>query len=252
MKQSAVTAKQFGDTASAYLSSAVHAQGADLQQVQKIVAQSGNARVLDLGCGGGHISFAAAPVAATVVACDLSTQMLDVVAQAAQQRGLNNIETRQAQAEALPFADASFDIVITRFSAHHWFDVPAGLSEAQRVLRPQGKLIVIDIVAPETPLHDTTLQAVELLRDGSHVRDYRVSEWTGMLNAAGFAVEHADSWKLKMVFDDWIARMRTPVERVSAIRSLFDLAPEETRDYFAVEADYSFTIDAALFEARRQ
>jgi len=249
MKQSAVAAKQFGDTAAAYLTSAVHAQGADLQAVKDVVVGFDGAAVLDLGCGAGHVSFAVAPVAARVTACDLSSQMLAVVAGAAQERGLTNIETQQAQAERLPFADASFDVVITRFSAHHWSDVPAGLREAHRVLKTGGVMIVIDIVAPEQPLHDTTLQAVELLRDASHVRDYRVSEWGAMLDAAGFTHAHVRSWKLKMVFDEWTARMRTPPERIVAIRSLLDSAPEETRAYFAVEGDHSFSIDAALFEA---
>jgi len=252
MKQSAVAAKQFGDTAAAYLTSAVHAQGEDLQAAKAMVGSMENAVVLDLGCGGGHVSFAVAPVASSVVACDLSEQMLAVVAAAARERGLANIVTQQAQAETLPFADASFDIVITRFSAHHWSDVPAGLREAHRVLRSRGRLVVIDIAAPEHPLHDTTLQAVELLRDASHVRDYRVSEWNDMLRAAGFAAEHVRSWKLKMVFADWIARMRTPPERVTAIRSLFASAPDETRHYFSVEADDSFTIDAAMFLAERR
>lgn len=254
MKQTAVAAKQFGETASAYLTSAVHAQGEDLKRLQAIVGEHSSvnrtAKVLDLGCGGGHVSFAVAPLAASVVACDLSAQMLDVVAAAADQRGLPNIVTQQAQAESLPFDDAAFDIVITRFSAHHWSDVPAGLREAYRVLKAGGRMIVVDIVAPEQPLLDTMLQSVEILRDASHVRDYRVSEWSAMLNAAGFVVQEAvRQWRLKMVFADWIARMRTPAERVTAIRSLFDGASDEVRHHFAVEADYSFTIDSAFFEA---
>lgn len=251
MKQSAVVAKQFGEIAAAYLTSTVHAQGADLDALKEVVGRFAAPTVLDLGCGGGHVSFAVAPLSASVIACDLSAEMLDVVAASAAERNLSNINTQNAQAETLPFADASFDVVITRFSAHHWAHVPKGLCEMHRVLRPNGIVIVIDIVAPEMPLYDTTLQAVELLRDASHVRDYRASEWSSMFADAGFTHQYVRNWKLKMVFDDWIARMRTPPERVVGIRSLFDSAPEETCAYFSVEDDYSFSIDAGLFEAKK-
>lgn len=249
MQQHAVVAQQFGPTASAYLTSAVHAQGADLGALRDLAAGLGTPLVLDLGCGAGHASFAVAPVARSVTAFDLSAEMLAVVTGAARERGLHNVTTEQGNVASLPFADASFCMVVTRFSAHHWLDVPAALREVRRVLKPNGLLVVIDITAPEAPLHDTTLQAVELLRDGSHVRDYRPSEWSAMLQAAGFQPERAGDWKLQMVFDEWTARMRTPAERVTAIRSLFAGAPQETRDYFDVRTDCSFTIDSTLFTA---
>jgi SAM-dependent methyltransferase len=251
MQQQAIVAEQFGKTASAYLSSAVHAQGADLTALRDIAVALGKPPVvLDLGCGAGHASFAVAPVAESVTAFDLSPQMLAVVAGAAHARGLANIATRQGDVGRLPFDDAAFCMVVTRFSAHHWLDVPAALREVKRVLKPSGVFIVIDITAPEVPLHDTTLQAVELLRDGSHVRDYRPTEWTAMLADAGFKSERVSDWKLDMNFDEWTARMRTPPERVTAIRSLLRNAPEESRNYFAVQADDSFTIDSTLFKAK--
>jgi len=253
MQQQAVVAQQFGNTASAYLTSTVHSQGADLVHLREIAAAVPKRPVvLDLGCGAGHASFAVAPVAASVTAFDLSPEMLSVVANAARDRGLGNISTQQGNVASLPFADASFCMVVTRFSAHHWLDVPAALREVKRVLKPRGVFVIIDITAPEMPLHDTTLQAVELLRDGSHVRDYRPSEWTRMLDDAGFTSERVNDWKLDMKFDDWTARMRTPAERVAAIRSLLRTAPQETRDYFAVQADDSFTIDATLFKAAQR
>ncbi|NYE63654.1 SAM-dependent methyltransferase [Duganella sp. 1224] len=251
MQQQAVVARQFGNTASAYLTSSVHAHGADLAHLRALAAAlPARPVVLDLGCGAGHASFAVAPAASSVTAFDLSPEMLNVVASAARDRGLDNIGTRQGNVASLPFDDAAFCMVITRFSAHHWLDVPAALREVRRVLKPNGVFVVIDITAPETPLHDTTLQAVELLRDGSHVRDYRPTEWTHMLGTAGYTSERVSDWKLPMQFDDWTARMRTPAERIVAIRSLLRGAPEETRRYYAVQDDDSFTIDASLFIAR--
>ncbi|WP_308923957.1 class I SAM-dependent methyltransferase [Janthinobacterium sp. J1-1] len=251
MQQHDVITEQFGKTANAYLCSAVHAQGADLVLMQEAARRHGRPEVLDLGCGAGHASFAVAPVAASVVAYDLAQPMLDVVEHAKVQRGLDNISTRQGDVASLPFADASFDMVVTRFSAHHWNDVAGALAEAWRVLRPNGTLLVVDIVAPKTALYDTTLQAVELLRDGSHVRDYRTCEWGAKFDNAGFAHSLRSVWKLTMQFDEWVARMRTPEQRIAAIRNLFDAAPEEARQYFALQGDYSFDIDAALFEATK-
>ena len=88
-----VVQRQFGEQAAAYLSSAVHAQGTEFALLQAEVAGRSEARVLDLGCGAGHVSFHVAPAVAEVVAYDLSQQMLDVVAAAATERGLSNVRT---------------------------------------------------------------------------------------------------------------------------------------------------------------
>ncbi len=249
--QDQLVTEQFGSVAEAYLASTVHAQGRDLQELADRVKRQVDPMVLDLGCGAGHASFAVAPYAKQVVAYDLSEQMLAVVAGAARERGLHNIETRQGSTEALPFETASFDVVCTRYSAHHWSKFEAGLAEIFRVLKPGGKCLVIDVVAPPATVADTYLQALEVLRDASHVRNYSVAHWTGRLEQAGLHPIDSQSWKLHLNFDAWVGRMRTPAERVVAIRSLWDAAPQEVVSYFKVEKDYSFAIDAALIEAVR-
>ncbi|KHK55741.1 SAM-dependent methlyltransferase [Ralstonia sp. A12] len=249
MQQHRLVDQQFGQVAQAYLTSAVHAQGADLEALAALAQSMPHAKVLDLGCGGGHVSFAMAPHVAALVAADLSEDMLAVVAAEAAKHGIKQLHTQAARAEHLPFDDGAFDIVATRFSAHHWYDVRAGLAEARRVLKPGGKLVIVDIIAPETPLLDTLLQTAEVLRDASHVRDYRVSEWQAMLTEAGFQPGTPRTWKLTMSFDSWIARIRTPQVRADAIRDLFDRAADEARQYFAVAPDHSFAIDAMLIEA---
>ncbi|MCJ2140736.1 class I SAM-dependent methyltransferase [Methylobacterium sp. E-066] len=241
---------QFGAQAAAYVTSAVHAAGADLDRIGALVRGLPGARVLDLGCGGGHVAFAAAAAGAAVTAYDLSAEMLAAVTAEAGRRGLDRIETRQGAAESLPFPDAAFDAVLTRYSAHHWRDVPAALAEARRVLKPEGLLVVCDAVAPEEPLLDTHLQAVELLRDPSHVRDYRVSEWRRMLEIAGFVPGEALASRPRMEYASWIARMRTPEVNAAAIRALQASAPVEVAAHFAIEADGSFLLDSVLIEAR--
>lgn len=249
--QDQLVSEQFGSVAEAYLSSKVHAQGSDLQDLAQRVQRQGAPLVLDLGCGAGHASFAVAPHAKSVIAFDLSEPMLTVVKRTAQERGLENIETRQGSTEALPFDDASFDIVCTRYSAHHWNCFEPALAEIFRVLKPGGKCFVIDIIAPLATVADTYFQAIELLRDASHIRDRSLPEWRAALLQAGLRPLGEQSWKLQLDFDSWIARMRTPPERVIAIRSLWDVAPQEVVSYFRLEKDYSFTADAALIEAEK-
>ena len=244
-------ARQFGANASSYLTSETHARGDDLEYLRNLGSRQPGLCVLDLGCGAGHVSFALAPFASRVVAYDLSQAMLDVVSRAAAEKGMANIATRQGRVETLPFADAEFELVVCRYTTHHWNDVAAGLSEAYRVLRRGGRAIFIDVVSPEPALLNTHLQAVELLRDMSHARNYSADEWRHMLAGCGFVAEGFQSWKLRMEFASWVARIGTSLPRQNAIRILFDEAPSEVLAHFGVEGDHSFTVDAAMFEARR-
>jgi SAM-dependent methyltransferase len=246
----AVVDAQFGPQAQAYVESAVHASGADLDQLGELAARLRPARALDLGCGGGHVAYRLTPHAGEVTACDISAEMLAAVAATAHDRGLANITTRQAPAERLPFADACFDLVATRFSAHHWRDLDRGLSEARRVARPGAAAVFIDAVSSGRPLLDTHLQAVELLRDPSHVRDYAVAEWTGAVERAGFDVGAVTRRRVRMDFPSWIRRMRTPKVQAEAIRALQGQASQEVRAHFEIEPDGSFQLDVMVLEAQ--
>lgn len=243
---------QFSPQAQAYLASAVHARGEDLARMAGLVGRRPDAIALDMGCGGGHATFRLAPLVGKVVVCDISEAMLGVVAEEAGRRGLGNVVTKQSAAESLPCPNGAFDVAVTRYSAHHWRDVRAGLAQMHRVLKPGGMVIVMDVITPGMPLLDTWLQSLELLRDPSHVRNASPDEWRTALGAAGFAIGEVAKSRLRLDFTSWVERMKTPPAHVAAIRSLQGRAGQEVRDYFAIEDDGSFTVDTILIAGEKE
>ena len=242
-------ATHYAPRAAAYVTSAVHASGPDLDQIEAFVRGSADARALDLGCGGGHVSYRAAPHVREVVACDLTPDMLAQVKKTAAERGLANIVTRQAAAERLPFAAGAFDFVLSRYSAHHWNNFEAGLREARRVLKDGGRAVFADCVSPAHPLLDTHLQAIELLRDPSHVRNYSAAEWLAALARSGFSATAVAARKLRLEFTVWTERTKTPELYTKAIFNLQAQASAPVRDHFAISGDGGFSLDTLTIEA---
>lgn len=239
---------QFGQTAENYRHSRVHATGNDLKWLAKEVEQGKYEQVLDVGCGAGHTSVAVAPYAKQVIALDITGNMLEQVKILAAERNVPNVETQLGDAEALPFTDATFDLVVSRISAHHWPNPVKALSETARVLKPAGRFILIDVIGFETYAEDTFLQTIELIRDLSHVRDHSVSQWSDYFKQTGFSVPAVAQWELPLDFEDWVKRMLVPEHRVAILRDLFESISENVRTAMRYHGD-TFSLQVASFDA---
>lgn len=241
-----VNQQQFEQKSTAYLTSQVHAQGEEFAKMCEIIERYQLDTVLALGCGGGHVSYHVAKVAKSVIAYDLTPAMTTLVQSQAVERSLDNITTQVGAAKSLPFNDGHFDAVLTRYSAHHWQNIMQAMYEIYRVTRWQGKVVIVDVLGNSNPVLNNFLQAIETIRDPSHVKDYSLSEWLYFAEMVGFRVDTIEKQALTLNFDSWVTRMDTPSESCQVIRYLQQQASDDVKRYFNIQDDGTFTSEVVF------
>lgn len=226
----------FGKTAEAYVASPGHAGGADLNRLVKLAAPTRADRALDISTGGGHTALALAPHVAEVTASDLTPRMLAAARDFLTASGVTNASYVIADAERLPFLDASFDLVTVRIAPHHYASLSTAVREMARVLKPGGRLVVEDNIAPEDPALDELGNRWEKWRDASHVRNYTVSEWRTVLADAGLEISDAEVQRKSHDFASWVERMRMPAAERAKLEADMLVAPSDAQAYYEIAA----------------
>ncbi len=230
--------EQFGAAAQGYVASAGHARGGDLARLVELARPRGDERMLDIATGGGHTALAFAPHVREVVASDLTPRMLAAAEAFIRGQGVTNVLFEPADAEELPFADASFDIVTARIAPHHFPNPHRFVHQVARVLRPGGLFLLDDNMAPEDAELDAFMNRFEQWRDPSHVRAYTVGEWRGWMADAGLTVEHVDPLARKRYeFADWTARIRMPDAERDALEAWLLAAPPRCAEFFEIAVE---------------
>ena len=225
--------KAFAPVAANYVTSTYHSGREWLEEAIELAQPVPGEVVLDVATGTGNTALALAPHVSRVTGLDLTPEMLNQARRVAAERGVANVEWVLGDAEELPFPDASFDLWICRAATHHFRHLERSLEEARRVLRPGGRVAVIDSSGPREARDH--LHQVELLRDPSHVRMLTVDEWIDRLEAAGFAVEEARLRQLEWDFEPWITRIGVPADRVEALGAIVESATGPARDQLRPE-----------------
>jgi SAM-dependent methyltransferase len=260
----ALVQQQFGAHAAAYATSPVHAKGASLGRLVELVALQSHWQALDIATGAGHTAAAFAPHVAHVLASDITGEMLEEARKLAAARGLANMEVAVADAEALPFADASFDLVTCRIAPHHFPDVAKFVREVQRVLKPGGTFALVDNISPdalstpgfsEAELADAAAayNAFEKLRDASHGRCLGLAEWTALIAASGLEVRHAEILPKTMELAPWVARMDGGAATVERLRTMLENGTPALKAFLKPRPDGDalwFSLDEAVIIAR--
>jgi SAM-dependent methyltransferase len=196
----------WNERAEAYRRSSTHASGADLDLVVEWCEPGPGVKALDVATGGGHVARRLREAGCEVVTADRSPGMgPDVI----------------CPAEHLPFADGSFDAVVTRIAPHHFDDVRAAVAEFARV---SNRLVVIEDTLFSSERHEEA----ERLRDPSHIRNYTEDEWVEFLTEAGLEVEQREVVEKAHPLEEWLARTGCTGAEAERVREL--LADRMTAD----------------------
>jgi SAM-dependent methyltransferase len=189
----------WSERAQAFRDSPTHRAGPDLDLVVEWCEPGPGVKALDVATGGGHVARRLKEAGCeSVVTVDPAPGMRpDVV----------------GRAEHLPFADGSFDVVVTRIAPHHFEDIRAAVEEMARV---SGRLLVVE----DNLYVSDEAEEAERLRDPTHVRCYSEDEWKELVADAGLEVEQVQVFERRRDVDDWLARVETPPEDAERVREL--------------------------------
>lgn len=221
----------FSINADKYVTSHTHATGADLALLVNWLQPDPNWNVLDIATGGGHATKTLSPHVSHIFATDLTKQMLEAARKHLSSESCNNVTYLVADAESLPFLDQSFDTVVCRIAAHHFPNPKKFVQEVSRVLKIDGKFLLIDNVSPDQPELDLFINEMEKLRDHSHGRCYTIAEWMLWFEEYGLQVQQANLRKKKFNFPDWVKRTAQSEAQVQTVVGHILKASQETLDY---------------------
>jgi ubiquinone/menaquinone biosynthesis C-methylase UbiE len=200
-----------------------------LRMIVDAAAPSPADTVLDVACGGGIVVCAFAPHVRHATGIDMTPAMLDRAREHAAEKGVGNTTWDRGDVTALPYPDGTFDIVVTRFSMHHFLDPLVVLREMVRVCTPGGRVVVVDMYASDDRTKAAEWNRAEKLRDPSHVRCLTLPELKALFPAVGLPAPGASFYELRDEIRNLLARsFPNPGDDVKIIE-MFAASAEDDR-----------------------
>lgn len=231
----------FGKNAEKYAKSTSHAKGKDLDILVNLLQLQTGYKAIDLAAGTGFTSVALATRIESVVAYDMTSEMLDEARKFASSEGVNNIEFRNGDVQDLPFGDETFDIATCRRAAHHFQDKKAFLSEVKRTLKKGGRFGLSDMAAPEDDIHNL-FNGMEKFRDSSHVGAESVSSWESLVKESGLNIVKIERMDERIEFSKWLYPVALDSEEGKGCRQFL----ENNKEEFSKVAGYEEKTDSFI------
>ncbi len=176
--------------------------------------------VLDVACGPGLVVAAFAASVRHVTGIDVTPAMIARAGELT--AGVSNVSLDLGDVEALPYADGTFSIVVSRFAFHHFQRPGVVLAEMRRVCRPRGRVVVCDLLASDDPKKAAAFHAMEMMRDPSHARALRQDELYALFAEADLVADAPVHYRLPIELEGLLLRSFPAPDHMPLIRRAYE------------------------------
>lgn len=201
-----------------------------LQHFLKFAQIPRGAVVLDAGTGSGQLALLLAEEGASeVIGIDISPTMLESaewLRLLARRPSAERVSFRLAPAHALPFRDERFDAVLCRLLLHHSHKPQTILSEAARLLRHNGILVIADLLSAADPVKRATQNAIEVKRNPSHVAAFSAEQYRKLVAGAGLVAEAEQAVSFERELEEWLDDMQADISARAVVRDMIEAGLE--------------------------
>jgi ubiquinone/menaquinone biosynthesis C-methylase UbiE len=242
MKNSEIVRLQFNRQADQFDKWSVPKNVEYMKGIAKIISFNSEDTLLDVATGTGDFPIFIAPEIKRAVGVDISESMIHRATQKGNQHGLSNTEFRAMDAEKLPFSDSSFTVVNSKSAFHHMSEYKTVFSEMVRCCKPDGKIIICDIVAFECPKTDAFFEKIEKAVDSSHYRTLRIDEFKNLYDSNGITIEKLVEIEIEHSLSEYLSHAVQTKDALIDLRKLVAEAKEVDylRKYWTFEDDPNF------------
>lgn len=231
--------KQFTKTAEAFSKHAVRDTPEVLAEKVEFARPQPIDVALDIACGPGSLVLALAPRVRWACGVDLTHEMLRQAREFQIEQKISNAGFGRADAEQLPYLDRAFDLVTCQCSFHHIPKPQLALREMVRVMKPEGRLVIIDSLAPEGDAKFELHNRIESIRDPSHAATLRLTTFLTMFEEYGLEVVRQGLKRRPRSFNHWMIRagLEPSDKRYQEVRKLLEESITGDRAGFAAQPE---------------
>jgi SAM-dependent methyltransferase len=224
-----------------------HSTDWDIDRLVEVAAPLSKDAVLDLITSVGSVALAIAPHVDSVDALDPDEHVLDQARMAATAFGLNNINFIVSEPCHIPSKTAQYTLITARMALRHTAEPLTCLKEIHRVLKPGGRVILIDSLRPLQPELATFFENLQRQRDRSYLRSYNLEELETFLDREGFDVDLIEIFPREYDFAKWANRPVADPDKVRMLEMMFQGASSRAKRHFRIVEDHDRPVSFAIW-----